>query len=198
MSRGTVTPMGFAGYPRCSRVARIVVIVIVPILIAPRFHPTSSCSWRRLGVLSWWWSSLSSLVVVVVVVVVLPSSSSSSSLLKVVGGASSARHCRYMRAGVLTWCPAPSPLPSSSRPALVVIIVVLSSCRHRHHSTRYPPHEQLLVRLGAGGVVFAVRRCCLAPENKPLQLAFEAREGESSSSPRAVVVVVVINNVETC
>ena len=26
-----------------------------------------------------------------------------------------------------------------------------------HHSTRYPPHKQLLVRLGAGGVSF---RCC--------------------------------------
>ena len=27
---------------------------IVP-LIAPCFHPTSSCSWQWLGVLSWWW-----------------------------------------------------------------------------------------------------------------------------------------------
>ena len=105
-----------------------------------------------------------------------------------------------MRAGVLTWCPVPSPLPSSSHPALIVIIVLpLSPCHRHHHSTCYPPHEQLLVRLGAGGVVFPVHRCCLEPENKPLQLAFEAREGESSLLPRTViVVVVVINNVETC
>jgi hypothetical protein len=32
-------------------------LLVVPILIAPCFHPTSSCSWRQLGVLSWWWSS---------------------------------------------------------------------------------------------------------------------------------------------
>ena len=111
-------------------------LLVVPILIAPCFHPTSSCSWRRLGVLSWWWSSgppchpLSSLLssscprrhrcrhpaLVVIVIVILPSL---SSLLKVVGGALSARHGGYTRAGVLTWCLALSPLPSSSRPALV-------------------------------------------------------------------------------
>ena len=31
---------------------------VVHVLAAPYFHPTSSCSWRRLGVL-WWWSSSS-------------------------------------------------------------------------------------------------------------------------------------------
>jgi hypothetical protein len=30
---------------------------IIPILISPCFHPTSSCSWRQLGVLCWWWFS---------------------------------------------------------------------------------------------------------------------------------------------
>ena len=32
-------------------------LLIIPILIAPHFHPMSSCSWWQLGVLSWWWSS---------------------------------------------------------------------------------------------------------------------------------------------
>ena len=51
-------------------------LLVVPILIAPRFHPMSSCSWRRLGVLSWWWSS-GPPCRPALVVVVLPSLSSS-------------------------------------------------------------------------------------------------------------------------
>ena len=98
-------------------------LLIVPILIAPCFHPTSSCSWRQLGVLLWWWSSGP------------PCCPSSLSLSKVVGGMLSARHGGYTRAGVLTWCPAPSPLPLSSHPALVVIIVVSSSSSFHPLST---------------------------------------------------------------
>src|SRR5882757_3687651 len=30
---------------------------LIPRLVAPRFHPMSSCSWRRLGVLWWLWPS---------------------------------------------------------------------------------------------------------------------------------------------
>ena len=53
-------------------------LLIVPILIAPHFHPTSSCLWWQLGVLSWWWSSGPPchpplIVVIVVIVVILPS-----------------------------------------------------------------------------------------------------------------------------
>ena len=55
--------------------------------------------------------------------------------------------------------------PASSSSSCIVVILhrrrpALPSppgcCRH---STRYPPHEQLLMRLGAGGVSFLVRRC---------------------------------------
>jgi hypothetical protein len=34
----------------------------------------------------------------------------------------------------------------------------LSPCRRRRHSTHDPPHEQLLVRLGAGGASLLVIR----------------------------------------
>ena len=133
-------------------------LLVVPILIAPHFHPTSSCLWQQLGVLSWWWSSGPPCHPL--------SSSSSSSLLKVVGGASSARHCGYTRAGVLTWCPAPSPLPSSSHPALVVIIIVSLS------SSFHPLSTPQAVACEAGGRWCSVscspllprtRKCCLEP-----------------------------------
>ena len=32
-------------------------------ILAPHFHPMSSCSWWQLGVLWWWWSGLSNLEV---------------------------------------------------------------------------------------------------------------------------------------
>ena len=98
-------------------------LLVIPILIVPHIHSISSCSWQRLRVLSWWWSSgppccPALIVVVVVVIVVLPLSLSCPH-----------RHCHY--------------------PALVVIVVLpLSSCCHCHHSTHYPPHEQLLVDIG--------------------------------------------------
>jgi hypothetical protein len=56
--------------------------------------------------------------------------------------------------------PPKHPASSGSQQWWVVWLVVLASpsprCPHHHHchSTRNPPHEQLLMRLGAGGVSF--------------------------------------------
>jgi hypothetical protein len=66
----------------------------------------------------------------------------------------------------------------SCHPALIIAVVLpfssLLSCHphppvlasppgHCCHSTHYPPHEQLLVRLGVGGVssIIVVCHCCL-------------------------------------
>jgi hypothetical protein len=41
------------------------------------------------------------------------------------------------------------------------------ACLRRHHSTRDPPHEQLLMRLGAGGVSSLFVRCPLLVVVRP-------------------------------
>jgi hypothetical protein len=44
--------------PPCRLSSPIAILLpVVPIPVAPHSHHASSCSWRRLGVLSWWLSS---------------------------------------------------------------------------------------------------------------------------------------------
>jgi len=44
---------------------------------------------------------------------------------------------------------------------LPLLIVVTAACHHGGHSTCDPPHEQWLMRLGAGGVSFGAGPICI-------------------------------------
>ena len=122
-------------------------LLVVPILIAPCFHPMSSCLWRQLGVLLWWWSSgppchpLSSL-----------SSLSSPSSLHPVSTPQAVAHgsswgcCRGGGPQVL----------------LVVPCRCCRCCRPHPHCTPFPPHEQLLVAVVGGAVMVVVLRSSLS------------------------------------
>ena len=117
-------------------------LLVVPILIAPCFHPMSSCSWQQLGVLSWWWSSGPPCHPALIVIVVLPSSSSLSSSCP-------RHHCHHPALIIILLLPLSCTCCHRCLPAQVVIIILpLLSCCHHHHSTHYPPHEQLLVDMG--------------------------------------------------
>jgi hypothetical protein len=120
-------------------------LLIIPILIATRFHPTSSFSWRQLGVLSWWWSSGSpyrpGLVAIITLCCCRPVLLSPCVVVTIVALCCCCRHHPVLLLLLL--------------PCIVVAVVTLHC--HSHHSTHYPPHEQLLVRLGVGGVSFLVR-----------------------------------------
>jgi hypothetical protein len=71
---------------------------------------------------------------------------------------SSPRHC-WCRHGGRPSLPGCRVLSPSFPCTLIFAIPVVPSCHHR--STHHPPHEQLLVRLEAGGVGVAVPRCLL-------------------------------------
>jgi len=123
-------------------------LLIIPILIAPHLHPTSSCLWQQLGVLWWCWQGLLScqLPLLVIPILVAPHFHPMSS-------------CSWQQLGVLSWW----------RRFSGVIGIGIGMCHHRHHHspspplpiaaaaccrpTHDPPCKQLLVRLGAGGVL---------------------------------------------